>query len=767
MPTFKEFLEGQLNPTPPTAKEVQFTSENFSSRVDAPVNYGDLFIFTNPGDPYDLSVPSDPSNIKNSLLPDQQVWERGLVDIGGGESDDRETVSAAFTVVAQAGLTSFTVYGQEFTVAEIIDFATTNGVVVTDKGEFRMVASTVVTQNVNENPTYLVVDYEYTLTSTINNQTVVPIGLDSNTQAGYNEVILMEAGDEKNQHYSDYMVIHIVNDVPDTFSDGIHTVTEDGLSFISGNVVNNDEPGADLPLTFSGWASSNADAVTALNIYGILILDHETGDWQYTLDNTRPATQALTETDILTYELAYTITDNDGDSASGSVTIRVQGAFDEPPLPCTTPTVGGYTGLPATMTAHMSVLTVNLDPDLFTVVDAMNWTYRATPLGWGSARPARMFPVNLVSLATSSGKGGMIAITDVQNDPDGVRIGFNWNPVKIGGVSNTDYGQQVTFLIEPGAAPTIIIPGATVATVAFVVPTNCTQVCWAKLLETDFTFNPLENYHDVENDTWVQIFHMSTNIEWLYACYDLDGTALHYETHAQTVTYDVEYMIGSDNNTESAFTYDNTDVNFKKVSELNVNMVPHSADICAVCTLPPANVMPRLTQWPLHEGPTPECFRSYHSIDGTALWLSEALTPPPLGNSGNMASGHQVPFKDIGSMMTLRFYPNRQDTVDGLVPATDDCKQLFLCHSSQPFTGTGFTSGTDPHPPQLISNTIPNGVALLKTTPVAAADVDIFGAGLGAHLSFELAPTHWGMAGIVGGDGTLYPYIRLTFQRVS
>ncbi|EPU1980027.1 DUF5801 repeats-in-toxin domain-containing protein, partial [Escherichia coli] len=120
-------------------------------------------------------------------------------------------------------------------------------------------------------------------------------------------------------------VFRFEDDGPVAVNDAGGTVTEDGAGSLGGNVLDNDEAGADKPAVFVSWGA-DAAAVAALNNYGTLVRDPNTGDWSYVLDNSRPATQALGASFNQTYTLNYTMADADGDQSTATLTITVKGA---------------------------------------------------------------------------------------------------------------------------------------------------------------------------------------------------------------------------------------------------------------------------------------------------------------------------------------------------------------------------------------------------------------------------------------------------------
>jgi len=127
-----------------------------------------------------------------------------------------------------------------------------------------------------------------------------------------------------------------VNDPPIAVVD-TNTI-EEGTTAVTGNVT----PGtagqdSDVDGTFSvtgvaagtpASASGNVGSVVD-GTYGSLVLNAD-GTYTYTLDNTRPATNALGTGQHATETFTYTITDDSKASASTTLTITVDGANDAP-----------------------------------------------------------------------------------------------------------------------------------------------------------------------------------------------------------------------------------------------------------------------------------------------------------------------------------------------------------------------------------------------------------------------------------------------------
>ncbi len=129
---------------------------------------------------------------------------------------------------------------------------------------------------------------------------------------------------------SDDLVIRIVDDTPAAQNDGPFSVTEDGASLVSGNVLSNDNPGADASGVFTGWSAvghDNSSAVSALSTYGSLVLNGN-GNYAFTLNSSLAAVQALTASNHPTFDLYYTMQDADGDPSIAKLTITINGADD-------------------------------------------------------------------------------------------------------------------------------------------------------------------------------------------------------------------------------------------------------------------------------------------------------------------------------------------------------------------------------------------------------------------------------------------------------
>src|SRR5690606_26596965 len=123
------------------------------------------------------------------------------------------------------------------------------------------------------------------------------------------------------------LTVNIQDDSPLAINDNGGTVTEDAhghAAVLGGNVLLNDTGwGADGPndlLDGFAWnAGDNAAAQADLSQYGTLTLD-ALGNWKFTLDSSKPATQALSDGETKDFVLKYTLTDNDGDTSQAELT---------------------------------------------------------------------------------------------------------------------------------------------------------------------------------------------------------------------------------------------------------------------------------------------------------------------------------------------------------------------------------------------------------------------------------------------------------------
>lgn len=98
-----------------------------------------------------------------------------------------------------------------------------------------------------------------------------------------------------------------------------HNVTENGQpATAEGNALKNSVKG-DGTNTFA-WGNETAQ-------YGTMTKNGD-GTYRYVLDNTKEAVRELNAGDTLTETFTFSYTDEDGDEATGRVTITIQGVDD-------------------------------------------------------------------------------------------------------------------------------------------------------------------------------------------------------------------------------------------------------------------------------------------------------------------------------------------------------------------------------------------------------------------------------------------------------
>jgi T1SS-143 domain-containing protein len=149
---------------------------------------------------------------------------------------------------------------------------------------------------------------------------------------------LFEVSDIDLTNTNGNFIITILDDNPTASSD-LDDIDEGQdittISTISDNLFD-DDIGADItstPVTgIKLGDNTTLDAVGNLNIefeglYGTINLDNE-GNYTYTLDNTNLEVQSITTGETLNEVFTYTITDNDGDTSSSTLSITINGTDD-------------------------------------------------------------------------------------------------------------------------------------------------------------------------------------------------------------------------------------------------------------------------------------------------------------------------------------------------------------------------------------------------------------------------------------------------------
>jgi VCBS repeat-containing protein len=154
----------------------------------------------------------------------------------------------------------------------------------------------------------------------------------------------------------------------------------------SGNVLNNDSDPEDAALSiktiFKGIPETNADigmdvladttstssnATRTNGDYGTLTIGAD-GSYTYTVDNNKPAVQALNVNGTLTDVFTYTVQDASGASSSATITVTVKGANDAPVV---------ANAIVDADAAEAEAFTYVIPTDAFTDVDNDTLTYTA------------------------------------------------------------------------------------------------------------------------------------------------------------------------------------------------------------------------------------------------------------------------------------------------------------------------------------------------------------------------------------------------------
>ncbi|UZJ38398.1 VCBS domain-containing protein [Prosthecochloris sp. SCSIO W1103] len=267
---------------------------------------------------------------------DETVYEAGLAD--GSNPGDSDEVTSSFTITAPDGLGSITVVdgsGSDVVISEseLLASATTNITIDTEYGTLVINGYTP-----NASTGGGVVHYTYSLDDNTLDHSV----------AG-NDTVLDSIGitvtDTDGDTSNDTLDIEIVDDVAVAVAD-TDSVGEDSSLSASGNVVTDSESNGDnggdtlgadnAPVDPVTGVAAGSDASSAVSgnvgtsvtgSYGSVVINAD-GSYTYTLDNTNPLVQGLSDTESLTDTFVYTISDADGDESTTTLTITINGSDD-------------------------------------------------------------------------------------------------------------------------------------------------------------------------------------------------------------------------------------------------------------------------------------------------------------------------------------------------------------------------------------------------------------------------------------------------------
>ncbi|MCK6394415.1 cadherin-like domain-containing protein [Zoogloea sp.] len=255
------------------------------------------------------------------------VFEAGLTAV----ADTSETGTGSIALSADDGLDSIRIDGTLVTLAQINALGTTPVTITTGKGVLTLTGFTA-SSTVGGIPTAGTLDYTYTLTA-------------DQTTPGVNEstdILALEINDAGGTGASGTLTIRIVDDEPtanadtNSVNEGFTTAptTTSGNVFAAGSSGDAaDRLGADVvpgPVTHVSFGATPGTVGAPLaGAYGSLTLAAN-GSYTYSLDNTHPTVAAMRAGDTLTEVFTYTITDKDGDVATTTLTITINGQNDPP-----------------------------------------------------------------------------------------------------------------------------------------------------------------------------------------------------------------------------------------------------------------------------------------------------------------------------------------------------------------------------------------------------------------------------------------------------
>jgi VCBS repeat-containing protein len=157
------------------------------------------------------------------------------------------------------------------------------------------------------------------------------------------------------------LTVIVEDDSPSAVAD-VNSVKEDTApNPVTGNVLGNDLGGGDGVGVVTQVAGVAGNVGTTINTtYGTIVINAN-GSYTYTLDNTKPAVQALNNGQTLTDQVTYQMKDKDGDLSSTTLTITINGTSDGPLLNNATALVD-EDGLPGGSTNDVSLPNSDLTP---------------------------------------------------------------------------------------------------------------------------------------------------------------------------------------------------------------------------------------------------------------------------------------------------------------------------------------------------------------------------------------------------------------------
>ncbi|QQG65847.1 cadherin-like domain-containing protein [Desulfobulbus oligotrophicus] len=293
------------------------------------------------------------------------VFEAGLTS----ETDTRETNEGHISLATADGLSTVTINGTTLSLSQLQNLGDHPVTIPTANGLLTVTGFTP-TAEIGGVPVRGELTYTYTLL-----QPPSTPGADAWLETV--PLVVTDAGGEEGH---DSLIIRVIDDTP-TAEDDVNSVVEgvgDEISVATGNVVTGGSPGdvadrigadhTDTPVVGVAFGATVGSVGTPLSgAYGELLLAAD-GSYTYTLDNGNPVVNALRFGETLTETFTYTVSDQDGDQDTASLTITIHGTNDPP----VARDDGPYDILEDTPLDSIDVLANDTDPenDPLTVVDA-------------------------------------------------------------------------------------------------------------------------------------------------------------------------------------------------------------------------------------------------------------------------------------------------------------------------------------------------------------------------------------------------------------
>ena len=241
-------------------------------------------------------------------IPDENGITVGNITVAENAAGPQAGV---FQFSAPGGLASLTIGNVTLTAAQLAATSTTPVTIPTANGQITITGYDAATGTVS---------YQYSVGGAQNHSA----GDDSVT-----DTIAITVTDSLGRQVSDNLGVHITDTNPTAANDAGGQLVEDAaVSGISGNVLGNDSV-FDGPGTVSWTSAANTTVLEQLAQYGTVTLGAD-GKWSFTLDNTKPATQALAEGQVVEFSINYVVTDADGDTAQAALSFSIVGTNDVP-----------------------------------------------------------------------------------------------------------------------------------------------------------------------------------------------------------------------------------------------------------------------------------------------------------------------------------------------------------------------------------------------------------------------------------------------------